>query len=169
MNTILWINYTSIQKKNDIWKPVVSFKDWNQGCFYNLGNKKIKKWKSPILGVPAVAQPDWWCLQHWKAGLIPDLAQWVKWSGVATAAVEVATVALIWSLALGTPYALEQPKERKKSHQYYVPLRSQPNQRRKKTAAVDKESCCPKDFWAVSGQSLCLKKCTVYKKLAIRR
>ena len=30
------------------------------------------------VGVPVVAQQDWWHLERWDAGSIPDPARWVK-------------------------------------------------------------------------------------------
>ena len=51
--------------------------------------------------------------EHWGAGSIPGLAQWVKGSDSATAAAQVNNYGSDLILGSGTPYAMGQPKKEK--------------------------------------------------------
>ena len=74
-----------------------------------MKNSQILLTDMKFLGVPAVAQ--WLKIQQQRLGhcrsmgSIPSLAQWVKGSGIATAAVWLTAVAWIQSLAWERPYA----------------------------------------------------------------
>ena len=85
---------------------VRGWQSWGKCCGRASGQKSVI-WSSSCGAVGSAAS-----LERWDAGSIPTLAQWVKGSGVPSAATYVATVAWIWPLAreLPMPWAAKTKK-----------------------------------------------------------
>ena len=55
-------------------------------CGQKKKERERERKKKTRVGVPAVAHQDWWCLYNTRRQVHPQLAQWVKGSGIVAAA-----------------------------------------------------------------------------------